>query len=119
MSKTRWADTVPKRVDHAPLRPGIFRCSTATRASSPTLPGSRAFANRPTEKAEKTSGTRGRGGSMAEGMTGLAGEGRTQRRMDDGRPGESAGDHREEVQRDGQDHPLPLHSPERAADRRE
>ena len=69
MSKTRCANTVPTSVAHAPLRPGIFRVSTPTRASSPTRPGSSAFANRPTEKAEKTSGTRGRGGSIAEWMT--------------------------------------------------
>ena len=69
MSKTRCANTVPTSVAHAPLRSGIFRVSTATRASSPTRPGSRAFANRPTEKAEKTSGTRGCGGSIAEWMT--------------------------------------------------
>src|SRR5262249_51151514 len=69
MSKTRCANTVPTSVAHAPLRPGIFRVRTATRASSPTRPGSRAFANRPTEKAEKTSGTRGRGGSIAEWIT--------------------------------------------------
>ena len=33
--------------------------------SSPIRPGSTAFANRPTEKAEKTSGKRGAGGSTA------------------------------------------------------
>ncbi len=66
MSKTRCANTVPTSVAHTPLRPGIFRVSTPTRASSPTRPGSRAFANKPTEKAEKTSGTRGRGGSIAK-----------------------------------------------------
>ena len=31
MSKTRCAKTVPTRVAQAPLRPGIFRVSTATR----------------------------------------------------------------------------------------
>ena len=69
MSKTRCANTVPTSVAHAPLRPGIFRSRTATRASSPTLPGSSAFANSPTENAEKTSVTRGRGGSIAEWIT--------------------------------------------------
>src|SRR5215467_5360133 len=83
MSKTRCANTVPTSVAHAPLRPGIFRVSTATRASSPTRPGSRAFANRPTEKAENTSGTRGRGGSIAEWITNVQARARaiTERRF--------------------------------------
>ena len=105
MSKTRCANTVPTSVGHAPLRPGIFRVRTATRASSPIRPGSTAFANRPTEKAEKTSGTRGRGGSIAEWIT--------------SRPGERASDYREEVQRDRNGDPLPAHGSERAADRGE
>src|SRR6266513_2527505 len=69
MSKTRCANTVPTRVAHAPFRPGIFRVSTATRASSPIRPGRTAFANRPTENAEKTSNSRGYGGPIAEWMT--------------------------------------------------
>ena len=69
MSKTRCANTVPTSVAHAPFRSGIFRVRTATRASSPIRPGSTAFANRPTEKAEKTSIAFGRGGSIAEWIT--------------------------------------------------
>ena len=83
MSKTRCANTVPTSVAHAPLRLGSFRVSTATRASSPIRPGRTAFANRPTEKAEKTSGRRGWGGSMAEWMTVLQARARatTERRF--------------------------------------
>jgi len=69
MSKTRCANTVPTSVAHVPFRRGSFRVSTATRASSPMRPGRTAFANRPTENAEKTSGTLGCGGSIAEWMT--------------------------------------------------
>src|SRR5256885_351205 len=69
MSKTRCANTVPMSVAHVPFRLGSFRVSTATRASSPILPGRTAFANRPTENAEKTRGTPGCGSSMAEWMT--------------------------------------------------
>ena len=69
MSKTRCANTVPTSVAHAPLRRGVFRVRTATRASSPIRPGRTAFAKRPTQKAEKTSGSRGCGGSIAEWMT--------------------------------------------------
>ena len=65
MSKTRCAKTVPTSVAQAPLRPGILRVRTATRASSPIRPGSTAFAKRPTEKAEKTSGAFGCGGGIA------------------------------------------------------
>src|SRR6266571_5230089 len=43
--------------------------STATRASSPIRPGSTAFANSPTEKAEKTSGKLGLGSGIAWLMT--------------------------------------------------
>ena len=56
---------MPTSVGQAPRRSGSFRVSTPTRASSPIRPGSTAFANRPTEKAEKTSGKRGAGGSIA------------------------------------------------------
>ena len=65
MSKTRCANTVPTRIAHAPFRSGIFRVSTATRASSPMRPGSTAFAKSPTENAEKTSITPGCGGGIA------------------------------------------------------
>ena len=68
-SKTRWANTVPTSVGHAPFRSGILRVSTATRASSPILPGSTAFAKSPTENAENTSGAAGCGGRNAERIT--------------------------------------------------
>ena len=65
MSKTRCAKTVPTSVAQRPFRGGVFRVSTATRASSPILPGRTAFARRPTQKAEKTSWKRGLGGGIA------------------------------------------------------
>ncbi len=61
----RWANTVPISVAHTPLRPGSRRASTAARPISPTRPGSTAFANSPTENAEKTSLNPGRGGAIA------------------------------------------------------
>ena len=63
-SKTRCAKTVPSKRAQAP---GCFMrlLSTATRASSPIRPGRIAFANRPTENAEKTSMKLGWGGSNA------------------------------------------------------
>jgi hypothetical protein len=64
-SNTRWANTVPTSVAQSPRLRGIFRVSTATRASSPILPGKTAFAKRPTENAENTSMTDGCGGSTA------------------------------------------------------
>ncbi len=60
----RCANTDPISVAVAPLRPGMRRRSTAARAISPTRPGSTAFANRPTQNAEKTSGYVGCGGSI-------------------------------------------------------
>ena len=96
-SNTRCANTVPTSVAHAPLRRGILRVSTATRASSPIRPGSTAFANSPTENAEKTSADAGCGGGIAE--------------SDHGRPRERARDDREEVERDRDGDPLP---PDRA-----
>ena len=54
----------PTRRAAVPLRPGIRRRSTATRASSPTRPGNTALANRPTQNAEKTSGNDGCGGGI-------------------------------------------------------
>ena len=65
MSKTRCAKTVPTSVAHVPFCAASCRVSTATRASSPILPGRTAFASRPTQKAEKTSGKRGRGSGIA------------------------------------------------------
>ena len=69
MSNTRCARTVPTSVAHRPLRRGTLRVSTATRASSPILPGRTAFANRPTENAEKTVVGFGCGGGIAELIT--------------------------------------------------
>jgi hypothetical protein len=63
-SNIRWANTDPTSVAVAPRRPGMRRRRTATRASSPTRPGSTAFAKSPTENAEKTSGNGGRGGAI-------------------------------------------------------
>ena len=63
-SNIRCAKTEPISVAVVPLRPGMRRRSTATRASSPTRPGSTAFAKRPTENAEKTSGNAGCGRSI-------------------------------------------------------
>jgi len=58
----RCAKTEPSSVAVVPLPcVGKWRRSTATRATSPTRPGSTAFANSPTENAEKTSGKRGCG----------------------------------------------------------
>ena len=66
----RWAKTVPTSVAQRPRRRLLSRrLSTATRASSPTRPGSTAFASIPTQKAEKTSGKLGNGGGIAERMT--------------------------------------------------
>src|SRR5204862_3955737 len=65
-SKTRWAKTVPTSVGQRPFRASIRRVRTATRASSPTRPGSTAFASNPTENAENTRPKRGCGGGTAE-----------------------------------------------------
>ena len=105
MSKTRCANTVPTSVAHAPFRSGIFRVRTATRASSPIRPGSTAFANRPTENAEKTSIACGRGGSIAEWITVVQASARATTES--------------EVQADRDDDPLPPDVAERAADRGE
>ena len=61
----RWAKTVPISVAQMPLRRGRRRTRTATRPSSPTRPGRTAFANRPTQNAEKTSRKPGRGAAIA------------------------------------------------------
>ena len=45
------------------------RLRTATRASSPTRPGSTALASSPTQKAANTSGKLGNGGGIAEWIT--------------------------------------------------
>ena len=85
-----------------PSAPASSASSTATRASSPMRPGSTAFANSPTENAEKTSvGARMR---------------RRHRLTDHRRPRERARDHGEEVERDRDDDPLPLDLRERGAD---
>ena len=47
-------DRADQRRPDRPAARGIRRASTATRASSPTRPGSTTFANRPTQNAEKT-----------------------------------------------------------------
>ena len=104
-SKTRCAKTVPTSVAHAPFRPGSLRVRTATRASSPMRPGSTAFANSPTENAEKTSIARGRGGSIAEWITVVQASARTTTES--------------EVEADRDDDPLPPHIAECRADRRE
>ena len=94
MSKTRCANTVPTSVAHAPLRPGIFRVRTATRANSPTLPGSKRVR-------EQADGERREDERHAWAR-------RVHRRMDHRRPGDRASDHREEVQQDRNDDPLPF-----------
>ena len=69
-SKSRWAKTVP--IERGPGARSARRHlagQDATRASSPIRPGSTAFANRPTEKAEKTSWKRGCGGGIAWSIT--------------------------------------------------
>ena len=68
-SNARCAKTVPTSVAHAPRNPGMWRVSTATRASSPTRPGIVAFASSPTENAEKTWMNRGCGGGTASSIT--------------------------------------------------
>ncbi len=68
-SNIRCAKTVPTSVAKIPLRPGIRRASTATRPSSPTRPGRVAFANSPTQNAEKTSRNPGRGAVTASRIT--------------------------------------------------
>src|SRR2546421_11786986 len=89
----RCAKTVPISVAHA-LRAATFRFRTATRASSPIRPGSTAFANSPTENAEKTSRKPGTGGGIAWGGTALhpGGRGgaatRVKPRSEEGRVGE-------------------------------
>ena len=64
-SNTRCAKTVPTSVAQAPFSLGMWRVSTATRASSPTRPGIVAFASSPIENAEKTWRNRGCGGGTA------------------------------------------------------
>src|SRR5215207_5886094 len=64
-SKSRCAKTVPTSVAPASRFRGRRRVSTATRASSPIRPGSTAFANRPTQKAENTWRKGGSGGGNA------------------------------------------------------
>src|SRR5919109_533709 len=68
-SNIRCAKTVPTIVAHVPGRRRRCRVTTATRASSPTRPGSAAFPSRPTQKAEKTTRQRGHGGGTACVMT--------------------------------------------------
>ncbi len=53
-SKIRCANTEPINLAVVPGRPGMRRRSTATRASSPTRPGSTTFPNRPTQNAANT-----------------------------------------------------------------
>ena len=78
------------------------RFSTATRASSPIRPGRTAFANRPTENAEKT--------SMKLGW------GWFERLHDHGAPGKRTHEHREQVQSDRGGNPAPLDRGERVGD---
>ena len=68
-SNARCANTVPTSVAHAPRSLGMWRVSTATRASSPTRPGIVAFASSPIENAEKTCMNRGCGGGTASSIT--------------------------------------------------
>ena len=69
-----------------PPRPGSRRASTATRASSPTRPGSTTFANRPDRERREHERNRGCGGG--------------DRLLDRRVPGERAHDDREQVERD-------------------
>ena len=95
MSKTRCANTVPTSAAHAPLRSGIF----ARQHGDPRQLADPARQQGVREQAD--------------------GEGREDERharvrwlhrgADDRVPGERARDHREEVQRDRDDDPLPLH----------
>ncbi len=105
MSKTRCASTVPTSVAHSPFRRGSLRMRTATRASSPMRPGRTAFANSPTENAEKTVSGFGCGGGIAERITVVQASARD--------------DDREQVERDRNDDPLPDDGGERVADRAE
>ena len=54
-SKSRWAKTVPMSVALVPGgASGRCRRKVATRASSPSLPGTTAFASKPTPNADST-----------------------------------------------------------------
>ena len=101
-SNARCANTVPTSVAHAPRSPGMWRVSTATRASSPTRPGMVAFASSPTENAEKTWMNRGCGGGTASSITVAQANARAT--------------HRDEVEADRGGQPLPLDRPERVPD---
>ena len=94
-SNTRWAKTVPTSVGQRPrLRPSSRRLRTATRASSPTRPGTTDVREQPDAEGREHEPE--------------ARERRRHRRADHGVPGEGARDDREQVEADRDGDPVPL-----------